>query len=81
MLGTRPDLAFSINKLAQYCSKPSARHWHGVKRILRYVKGTINARLILGKPFASYSSHPSDTQALNLVTGYFDAAFMDNTTD
>ena len=49
MLGSRPDLAFSINRLAQYSSQTTIRHWNGVKRILRYVKGTINAKLTLGQ--------------------------------
>lgn len=72
MLGSRPDLSFSINKLAQYSSQPTVRHWQGVKRILRYVKGTINAKLTLGLH--------KDT-GTSLVMGYFDAAFMDNSAD
>ena len=72
MLGTRPDLAFSINKLAQYSANPSQRHWKGIKRILRFVKATINATLVLGR---------KHTSGDNLVEGYFDAAYMDNTND
>lgn len=74
MLGSRPDLAFSINKRAQYSAQPTTRYWLAVKRILRYVKGTINAKLVLG---ARHSQQIPRT----LVTGYFDAAFMDNTAD
>jgi len=48
MLGTRPDLSYSVNKLAQYCASPTERHWRGVKRIMRFVKGTINTTLQLG---------------------------------
>ena len=47
MLGSRPDLAYSVNKLAQYCSAPMARHWTGIKRILRFLKGTLAFGLIL----------------------------------
>ena len=39
---TRPDIASAIGILAQYMSAPSKSHWSGVKRILRYLKGTIN---------------------------------------
>ncbi len=39
---TRPDLAAAVGMLAQYMSKPSKEHWAGVKRILRYIRGTLN---------------------------------------
>ena len=35
ILRARPNLAFPINKLAQYSSAPTMRHWNGVKRIIR----------------------------------------------
>jgi len=70
----RPDLAFSINKLAQYCGNPTERHWKGVKRILRFVKGSIRVGLILGN--REECGIPKV-----LVVGYFDAAYMDDTQD
>lgn len=39
---TRPDLAFSVNKLNQYMISPTPEHWRGIKRIFRYLQGTIN---------------------------------------
>lgn len=48
MSGTRPDLSYSVNKLARYCSTPTERHWRGLKRIMRFVKETINTSLQLG---------------------------------
>ena len=38
---TRPDLAASVGVLSQYMSDPSELHWSGIKRILRYIKGTL----------------------------------------
>ena len=82
MLGSRPDLVFCINKLAQYGSQPTVRHWNGVKRILRYVKGTVNAKLTLSKSVPREGlERIQDQPSTSLVIGYFDAAFMDNTTD
>jgi histone deacetylase 1/2 len=37
---TRPDLAFSVNKIYQYLHVPTTDHWTTAKRILRYVKET-----------------------------------------
>lgn len=46
---TRPDIAFPVNKVCQYLSKPTNVHWKAVNRILRYVKGTITTGLRIRK--------------------------------
>src|ERR1044072_5404797 len=38
---TRPEISFSVNKVSQFMSNPLDPHWTAVKRILRYLKGTI----------------------------------------
>lgn len=40
MLGTRPDLSFSLNLCSRYQDKPTDQLWKALKRILRYLKGT-----------------------------------------
>ena len=42
---TRPDLSFGVNKVCQYLSQPTTVHYEAVKRILRYVQGTISTGL------------------------------------
>ena len=37
---TRPDLAYAIENLARFSSKPNGSHWTAAKRVLRYMKGT-----------------------------------------
>jgi Reverse transcriptase (RNA-dependent DNA polymerase) len=39
---TRPDLSFAVNKLSQYMHSPSEEHWTAVKRVLRYIAGTLH---------------------------------------
>jgi hypothetical protein len=39
---TRLDVAFSVNKVCQYLNAPTTLHYTAVKRILQYVKGTID---------------------------------------
>jgi hypothetical protein len=42
MTSTRPDLASAVGMLSQYMSNPGEQHWVGVKRVLRYLKGTLS---------------------------------------
>ncbi|XP_019182730.1 PREDICTED: uncharacterized protein LOC109177743 [Ipomoea nil] len=39
---TRPDLSFAVNQLCQHMHAPTIAHWEQLKRVLRYVKGTVN---------------------------------------
>jgi histone deacetylase 1/2 len=42
---TRPDLSFALNKVSQYVQGPTDKHWAAVKRVLRYVKRTLDQKL------------------------------------
>ena len=62
--GTRPDIAFAVNLLARFSLAPIKRHWSGIKRILRYLRGTIDLGLYFRKK-----------QDLSII-GYTDAGYL-----
>lgn len=42
---TRPDIAFAVNDVSRFNENHSMEHWTAVKRIFRYLKGTMNWKL------------------------------------
>ncbi|GJW95250.1 retrovirus-related pol polyprotein from transposon TNT 1-94 [Tanacetum coccineum] len=45
----RPDLIYAVRLCARYQAKPTKKHLNAVKRIFRYLKGTINMGLCYSK--------------------------------
>ena len=43
---TRPDIAYAVNNVAHFCSRPTMEHWIALKRIFRYLKGTSEYGLV-----------------------------------
>ncbi|KAL4196346.1 hypothetical protein AMTRI_Chr04g245730 [Amborella trichopoda] len=76
MTGTRPDLSFFISLVSRFQSNLEDEHWKAVKRILRYLKGTMNNTLtykgetkiaIERYSDASYRADPDDAKS---TSGY-----------
>ena len=61
---TRPDLLYSVGILSRYMETPTSDHLSAANRILRYVKGTLDFRLIYLK-----------CQAQDALFGYSDSDF------
>jgi histone deacetylase 1/2 len=57
---TRPDLSYSVNKVCQFLHAPTTTHWTAVKRILRYIQGTLKVGLTFQKSSSSLLSAFSD---------------------
>jgi histone deacetylase 1/2 len=53
---TRPDISYSVNKVCQFLSAPTDVHWEAVKRILRYIKGTVSTGLKIRRSSSSLLS-------------------------
>jgi Reverse transcriptase (RNA-dependent DNA polymerase) len=65
--GTRPDVAFVVHRLSQYCQKPTTRHWVGVQRVFRYLQYAKNLALCYrGLNEALYGYSDSDFASDNL---------------
>ncbi|GJX20803.1 retrovirus-related pol polyprotein from transposon TNT 1-94 [Tanacetum coccineum] len=46
LTSSRPDLIYAVCLCARYQAKPTKKHLHAVKRIFRYLKGTIHMGLL-----------------------------------
>ena len=49
MVCARPDLCRSINILSRYSNKNNKELWQCLKRVLRYLKGSMNLKLSIKK--------------------------------
>lgn len=74
--GTRPDIAFAVNDVSRFNSNYNMAHWQAVKRIFRYLRGTIDYKLhytkggndgIVGYCDADYASDLGERRS---CTGY-----------
>ncbi|RVW92226.1 Retrovirus-related Pol polyprotein from transposon RE1 [Vitis vinifera] len=59
---TRPDIAYTVNKLSQFMHQPTSDHWNAVKRLLRYLCGTLDHSITLCRtsPLALHAFSNSD---------------------
>ena len=44
-LGTRPDISYAVSQVAKYNENPGNEHWKAVKRIFRFLKGSMKRGL------------------------------------
>ena len=64
-VSTRPDIAFAVNRLAQFNNCPKETHFVAAKTVLRYLKGTTKVSLKYSK----------DSSGNNNLLCYSDAAW------
>lgn len=63
---TRPDIAYAVGQVARFMSNPGQAHWSAVKRIMRYLKGTLNFKII-------YQPKKDSVQYLHQVQAWSDS--------
>ena len=73
-LGTRPDIAYAVQTVSRFTSKPGPEHWEAVKRIFRYLKGTMELWLSYGgvkKELTGYAdADGSMAEDRHAISGY-----------
>jgi len=75
IVGTRPDLAYSVQSLSRHLKNPHLCHWEAAKKVMRYVAGTLNYGLIYtgtSTELSAYSDsdYASDPLTRKSITGY-----------
>eukprot|EP00253_Pinus_taeda_P005986 PITA_05986 len=69
---TRPDLSFAVGPVARFMQNPRESHWKAAKRILRYVRGTVQfgihysakaAPLLVGFTDSDWAGDPDDRKS------------------
>eukprot|EP00250_Pteridium_aquilinum_P010876 c19689_g3_i1 orf=64-1296(+) len=58
---TRPDIQYSVSQVSRFMHSPGSQHWKAVKRIFRYLSGTIH----LGLFYPKGGSLPPDLHAFS----------------
>jgi hypothetical protein len=80
---TIPDIAYSVSILSQFMTKPLESHWVDAKKVLRYLKGTVNFGImytdncdveLVGYSDSYWARNPDDRKstfryAFNIGTG------------
>lgn len=66
---SRPEIAYAVSVVSRYCRDPRSIHWTAVKRIMRYLRGTLNYCLRYTK---------GENQS---ITGYSDADWANDKDD
>ena len=73
---TRPDISAAVSELSKFSQNPGLAHWEGVKRVMRYVSGTVSDGLLYKRGAQvevwgySDSSHASEKETSRGRAGY-----------
>ena len=73
MVCTRPDLTVPVSLFDQVMANPGSQHWGAAKRVVRYLKGTVDLSL-------AFQPCP-DFQLSNMVSAYSDSDWGKDPTD
>src|SRR5436189_3028246 len=72
---SRPDVAFAVSKLSQFNSDPTETHMKAARRVLAYLKGTINHSIVYGGDTSSNIEAFTGAFHPDQILGFSDADF------
>jgi transposase InsO family protein len=77
---TRPDISYAVTSLSQFCKAPTDQHWLAIRRVFRYLRGSVDHGLTyrgsgsLKEPPTLFgycdSDYAEDKNDRRSVTGY-----------
>jgi len=70
---TQPDLAYTVGVLGRFSHDPSERHWAAVKRVFRYVRGTLDLGLTFGGDLTQLEGFNGAQFRAGELVGYADS--------
>ena len=88
-LGKRIDIAYAVQHLSQFTQNPGPDHWTAIKRVFRYLNGTIDQglvhggdlhwpeKLIMAYTDADWGSNPNDQKSISGNVYFLGSAAID----
>lgn len=70
LVHTRPDISYAVGMVSRFMERPTVQHLNAVKRIMRYIMGTLEFGLIYAENTGNY-----------LMYGYSDSDLGGNIDD
>lgn len=70
MVHTSPDISYVVGMLSRFIERPTVLHLSAVKRVLRYIKGTLQYGLVYSRGKGNH-----------MLSGYSDSDFAGNNID
>ncbi|KAI0998706.1 hypothetical protein K3495_g9489 [Podosphaera aphanis] len=74
MIYTRADIAFALGRLSQFMKEPTEKHGYALKRLMRYLRSTVDYRLCFSTkgrvnlevyPDADWATDKSDRKSIS----------------
>lgn len=73
---TRPDISFAVGRVSQFMHSPTVDQLNAVKRIFRYVKGTLKAGILFQRSSLDFLAFSDSDWAGNALDHRYTTGFV-----